>query len=381
MSGNSSDSDSSSSTRISGKLPKLVDDGTTNNYGEWKIESEILLLGWSLLEYVSGARSQPPDIPTLREPTTHKGIDEETGIERVIITRGNAKEHKRKKKAAKPWLKKNNAALSKIFQAVSGTKQIHLIKGIRYASTAWETLRTHYQPQNSALANSKRGDIQSYRCSPDMDVGEWLAEIRNRYNALFDLDPAALSDHDFAITIVNNLPQRASEWRSFAKGFRQRISQYKRMRPPQLITSSEVIDDIREELYFTAQDNPDADTHVFNADKKARKRPRESDVPTQIAAARDTTFPVVSLRAAAAKATIAMIGEGRGTSTSPSHSGLKTTTSPHALIPLFRESLRLVQLRPPTLPCKPISPPNSITNPPLLPRRMTPPILALSIPP
>jgi hypothetical protein len=271
MSGNSSDSDSSSSTHISGKLPKLVDDGTTNNYSEWKIESEILLLGWALLEYVSGARSQPLDIPTLREPTTHKGINEETGIERVIITRSNAKEHKRKKKAAKPWLKKNNAALSKIFQAVSGTKQIHLIKGIRYASTAWETLCAHYQPQNSALANSKRGDIQSYCCSPDMEVGEWLAEIRNRYNTLFDLDPAALSDHDFAITIVNNLPQRASEWRSFAKGFRQRISQYKRMCPPQLITSSEVIDDIHEELYFTTQDNPDADTHIFNADKKARK--------------------------------------------------------------------------------------------------------------
>lgn len=283
MSGNSSDSDSSAPTRTSGKLPKLVDDGTTNNYGEWKIESEILFLGWDLLEYVSGSRSQPPDIPPLREPTTHKGTDQETGTDRVFIIRGNAKEHKRKKKAARPWLKKNNAALSKIFQAVSGTKQIHLIKGIIYASTAWETLRCHYQPQNSALANSKRGDIQAYRCTPDMDVGEWLAEIRNQYNALFDLDPNALSDHDFAVTIVNNLPQRDSEWRSFAKGLRQRISQYKRMRPPQIITSIEVIDDIREELYFTAHDNPDANTHVFttnlSADKRSAKRPRESDQP------------------------------------------------------------------------------------------------------
>jgi hypothetical protein len=278
MSGNSSNSDSSLSTHISRKLPKLVDNGTTNNYGEWKIELEILLLGWALLEHISGTRSQPPNIPPLREPMTHKGINEETGIEQVIITRSNAKEHKRKKRAAKPWLKKNNAALSKIFQAVLGTKQIHLIKGIQYASAVWEVLCTHYQPQNSTLANSKRGNIQSYRCTPDMDVGKWLAKIRNRYNALFDLDPNTLSDHDFAITIVNNLPQQASEWRSFAKGLQQRISQYKHMCPPQIITSSKVI--ICEELYFTAQDNPDADMHVFNADKEARKQPRKSDTPT-----------------------------------------------------------------------------------------------------
>lgn len=232
MSGNSSNSDSSSLTCIIGKLPKLVDDSTTNNYGKWKIESEILLLGWALLEYVSGAWSQPPDIPPLCKPTMHKGINEETGIEQVIITCGNAKEHKRKKNAAKPWLKKNNTALSKIFQAVSGTKQIHLIKGIRYASATWEALCTHYQPQNSTLANSKRGGIQSYCCTPDMDVGKWLAKIWNHYNALFDLDPDALSDHDFAITIVNNLPQQASEWRSFAKGLQQRISQYKHMCTP-----------------------------------------------------------------------------------------------------------------------------------------------------
>jgi hypothetical protein len=143
MSGNSSDSDLSLLTRISRKLSKLVDDGTTNNYGEWKIESEILFLGRALLEYVSGARSQPLNIPTLREPTTHKGIDEETGIERVIITRGNAKEHKRKKKAAKPWLKKNNAALSKIFQAFLAPNKfislrafdMHLPHGKRYVLT------------------------------------------------------------------------------------------------------------------------------------------------------------------------------------------------------------------------------------------------------
>ena len=85
MSGNSSNSNSSTSICTSGKLPKLVDDGTTNNYSKWKIESEIPFLRWDLLEYVSSSSSQPPNIPPLYKPTMHKGINEETGTECIII--------------------------------------------------------------------------------------------------------------------------------------------------------------------------------------------------------------------------------------------------------------------------------------------------------
>jgi hypothetical protein len=47
----------------------------------------------------------------------------------------------------------------------------------------------------------------------------------------------------------------------------------------------------------------------LNVPAMLNRLPHLKHVPTQIAAARDTTFRVVSLRAAAAKATIAMIGE------------------------------------------------------------------------
>lgn len=57
-----------------------------------------------------------------------------------------------------------------------------------------------------------------------MDISKWLSEICNQYDTLFDLDPQALFDHDFTVTIVNNLTQRNSEWCSFAKGLWQRIS-------------------------------------------------------------------------------------------------------------------------------------------------------------
>lgn len=64
-----------------------------------------------------------------------------------------------------------------------------------------------------------------------MDVGKWLTKIKHRYNLLLDMDPTTLLDRDFALTIVNNLPQCSPEWHAYAKGFRQRFSQYKRMQP------------------------------------------------------------------------------------------------------------------------------------------------------
>jgi hypothetical protein len=274
-------SDTESLVSTAGKLPKLLDDNITNNYGKWKIESEVELLRWDLLDYVTGPLSQPPDIPPPHKASTKRGFETETGsVERVFIIRSNLEERIKKIKAAKPWMKKNNVALSKIFKAVSGSNSIHLIKGVRHASTAWEILRKHYQPQNSALANSKRGNMQSYICMTDMDVGEWLTEIKRRYNVLFNIDPDALSDHDFALNIINNLPQCSPEWWAFAKGLRQRFSHYKHMTPPQPITLHEVIDDIQEELYFDAEDHPDASTHVFatqSTDKKSGKHSRQPD--------------------------------------------------------------------------------------------------------
>lgn len=139
MPDHTNDSDSSS-VSSGGKLPKLTDDETTNNYGEWMIESEVLLLGWDLLDYVTGPLVKPPDIPPLCETSTSKGVDNETGIECIFIICGNLDECNKKLAAAQPQMKKNNVTLSKIFQAVSGSKQIYLIKGIQYASTAWEIL-------------------------------------------------------------------------------------------------------------------------------------------------------------------------------------------------------------------------------------------------
>lgn len=104
-------------------------------------------------------------------------------------------------------------------------------------------------------------------------------------------------------------------------------------------------------------------------------------VPIPTAATRDTTSLDILLKGAGVKATIAMTGEGHGTSTFPSYSTPKRTMSPHTLILLFQESLPLVQLKLPMQLCKPILPPNTTTNPPPLLCKMTPLFPVLSIPP
>ena len=60
-------SESNSNTVHRSELPKLVDDGTNNNYGEWETKSYHKLDEWDLLKYIEGPESTSPEIPALRE--------------------------------------------------------------------------------------------------------------------------------------------------------------------------------------------------------------------------------------------------------------------------------------------------------------------------
>jgi hypothetical protein len=68
--------------------------------------------------------------------------------------------------------RRTTITLSEIFKAVSKSYFIHHIKGIRHVSTAWKILQKRYQS----------GDMQSYICTADINVGLWLTEIKHRYN-------------------------------------------------------------------------------------------------------------------------------------------------------------------------------------------------------
>ena len=267
-------------------LPKLEDDGQVNNYGEWKTKAELQLRSWDLLKYVCGPDSTPPDVPDLREPFIQRGTDpaDPSGTVKVFRVHGNAAERDQAIEDAKPWMKQNNTALSKIVNAVP-KDQMHLVNDTLYARDAWSNLRDYYQPLNSMLAEALIGDIRAYRCTPTMDVGAWLNDLQRLYNNLNDMDPSAITDRAFALIAIGNLPLKDPDWRSFAVGLRQRINQYDAVRPkPTPIRSKEFTSAIREEHIFRNRDNPDVQAHIFTArtnDSSKRKQDQSDPQPSK----------------------------------------------------------------------------------------------------
>ena len=128
-------------------LPKIIDDGTNNNYGEWETKSYHQLRDWDLLTYIEGSNSQPPIIPPLRHTVAHTGIDDSGHMSTIHIP-GNEDEHDQALKDAGPWMAGNNTALAKIVAAVP-VHQLHLVKRAKYAKQAWESLRSVYPPPHS----------------------------------------------------------------------------------------------------------------------------------------------------------------------------------------------------------------------------------------
>jgi hypothetical protein len=142
------------------ELPKIVDDGTNNNYGEWRTQAYHKLLDWDLWKYIEGPDSIPPFIPPLIQPIEHHGLDENDQIFTVRVL-GNAAEHHQAMINARPWMTGNTTTLCHIIAAIPG-KQLHIIQQTKYAKQAWECLRSVYQPRNSLCASTIKGQIMAY---------------------------------------------------------------------------------------------------------------------------------------------------------------------------------------------------------------------------
>lgn len=179
---------------------------------------------------------------------------------------------------------KNGIVLAKIFHSLA-SDQLHFVTNITYASEAWEVLHCHYHPTNSALVTSLRTDLQGYRCTPTMDVNLWLNDMQCIHNSITDMDPSAMSNHDFVLITINNLPQSGGNWNSFMQGLHKRINQYDNCLPtPRPIRSIKFISAIHHEFILISKDNPDTNVQIFtariNAEKRAAKCPRPLDADT-----------------------------------------------------------------------------------------------------
>jgi hypothetical protein len=169
-----------------GTLPALTDDGNSNNYNEWVTKSRHSLKTWGLWKYIDGPHSIPPIIPPLSEAQEITAPDKD-GVPHTVFLSDTTEAHQMKTKEAEPWTEANDLVHTKIINATPHS-QLHLVEDTPYAKVAWERLASTYQPQNSLRATSLKKDIINYRCSPDMDVGQWLHNVKELYSTLSCMD-------------------------------------------------------------------------------------------------------------------------------------------------------------------------------------------------
>src|SRR5258707_10832340 len=158
------------------ELPKVLDDGTNNNYGSWKGRAYYKLQEWGLWKYIEGPGSHPPAIPILHLATAYHGLDDEGHITTAHVP-GNEEEFEMAMAAAKPWHAGNELALGHIYNALLD-QSLNLLLGITHAKDAWECLHSNYQPQNSVRAVAVKGQIMTYHCTMDMNMAKWLTDMQ-----------------------------------------------------------------------------------------------------------------------------------------------------------------------------------------------------------
>jgi hypothetical protein len=265
-----------------GELPKLIDDGINNNYGDWWKKSYLQLLSWDLWKYVEGPESIPPEIPTLRQTTSHEGYDVDGSNSRVYYHPGNKDEFEQKTKQARPWMAANNITLARIGRAVPGD-QFHIVDHIRYAKEAWQSLYDHYQPRNSLRSSSLRTSILKNRCTLEMDLSIWLGDMQRSYNMLCDMAPESLSQQVFTLAVLDNMPPDPS-WLEFVCKLKNKVQKYDQSIPPIPIDSKYFLSRIREQYWLRMTNSSQINSHIFAAgtesDKKTSKCPRVPDIAT-----------------------------------------------------------------------------------------------------
>ena len=249
------------------ELPKIIDDGTNNNYGEWETKSYHKLREWNLLKYIEGPDSEPPIIPPLRHTVTHHGVDNDSNVSSIHVP-GNLAEHNEALTRAEPWMTGNNTALSRIVASVP-SHQLHLVKCATYAKQAWESLRSVYQPRNSLRTATMKGQIMAYRCQSDMNVAKWLNDMQRLHNSLCDLDNKRMTDRDFALAILDLMPQNDG-WQDFLSNLHTKVRDLDAQSLP--IDSTTFVTAIRDEYWYRHKDDYQTTAHIFSARFEAQKR-------------------------------------------------------------------------------------------------------------
>ena len=220
-------------------LPKLLNIDDNNNYGGWEMKRFHLLQSWDLWKYIEGNQDTPPVIPPLHANATYHGMNDEGEISVAHIP-SNAVKCDAAISVVKLWKDNKDLCLTKLVNAVPGN-QIHLVKCIPYAKTAWDNLHSIYQPMNSLCTTALKSDILTYCCQANMNVLLWLTNMQSIYNNLSSTDPDSMDDCSFMFTILNNMLEQDGAWCDFLSNMQTKIHDKKAHTPHLPVLSKEFI--------------------------------------------------------------------------------------------------------------------------------------------
>jgi hypothetical protein len=196
----------------------------------------------------------------------YHSLNDENKLTTVCVP-GNIIEHNNAVHAAQPWMTNNNITLSRIVAALP-SHQLHLIQHTTYVKHTWEALRSVYQPQNSLHATTIKAQIMFYHCTPDLKVSTWLNDMQNLYNLLCDLNIEHMTDHDFALIILDLMPQDDG-WRDFVSNLRSKVRDSNAQNMP--IDSITFITVIHDKYWYRHKDDPQSTSTIFSACTKAQR--------------------------------------------------------------------------------------------------------------
>jgi hypothetical protein len=148
----------------------------------------------------------------------------------------------------------------------------------------WDLLHEEFAPVNAIIASGLKRDLYGYTCEEDMDVHEWILNMRNLYHKLIDADPQGMTDEEFGRILFDLLPDTPL-WRQYMSSQREKFTQA----GSKGIRSRLVIESIRAEYAAQHRRDPTMQSSVFSARATAARK--RSATESQGRSTRDVKKP------------------------------------------------------------------------------------------
>ncbi|QRV77019.1 gag-polypeptide of LTR copia-type [Ceratobasidium sp. AG-Ba] len=180
----------------------------TENFNTWRIQMQDILTDLDLMDYVTGVKKFPPyDIKT----DIHTPPKDENGKQPAdVITHTTSTVMNEDQKT---WSKADRKALSQIRLRVDAHALTH-IQSCDTSKAAWDLLTNTFQVQGTVGLIDLRRKFFSHRMADGEDVEEHMRKMRDWFQQINIISPAAITEVDWITTLVASLPDT---WDAFTQ--------------------------------------------------------------------------------------------------------------------------------------------------------------------